>query len=93
VLTRDEVAMKPDPAGILEAMTTFKAVAERTAMVGDSWLDGTAAMRASVPFVGFRPRPGVLDERGVRYWAIVERLGELLPLLAGPWPAVTSRTA
>lgn len=91
VLTRDEVAMKPDPAGILKAMATFEAVTERTVMVGDSWLDGTAAQRAGVPFIGFRPRPGLLDERGVAYWAVVEQLGELLPLLAGPWPAAAAR--
>jgi phosphoglycolate phosphatase len=91
VLTRDEVPMKPDPAGILKAMTMFDAVAARTVMVGDSWLDGTAARRASVPFVGFRPRPGVLDERGVAYWAIIQWLGELPPLLAGQWPTAESR--
>jgi phosphoglycolate phosphatase len=93
VLTRDEVPMKPDPAGILEAMTMFETSAQRTVMVGDSWLDGTAALRAGVPFVGFRPRAGVLVERGVPYWAIVEQLAELVPLLAGPWPGAASRPA
>ena len=91
VLTRDEVQMKPDPAGILHAMSTFEASAVRTVMVGDSWLDGTAAARVPVPFIGFRPRPGVLDERGVPYWAIVEQLAELIPLLARPWPAATAQ--
>lgn len=86
VVTRDEVPMKPDPAGILHAMTTFDAPAARTVMIGDSWLDGVAAGRASVPFIGFRARPGLLDERGVAYWATVEQLGELVPLLATPWP-------
>lgn len=87
VLTRDEVPMKPEPAGILRAMATFGVGPERTVMVGDSWLDGAAALRAAVPFVGFRPRPGVLDERGVPYWAVVDALSALLPLLSGPWPA------
>jgi phosphoglycolate phosphatase len=91
VVTRDEVPMKPDPAGILHAMTTFDAPAARTVMIGDSWLDGVAAGRASVPFIGFRARPGVLDERGVAYWATVEQLAELVPLLATPWPAVDGR--
>ena len=91
ILTRDEVPMKPDPAGILKAMASFEAVAGRTVMVGDSWLDGAAAQRAAVPFIGFRPRAGLLDERGVAYWAIVEQLGELLPLLAGPWPVAAAR--
>ena len=93
VLTRDEVPMKPDPAGIVKAMSTFEAPAERTVMVGDSWLDGTAAHRAAVPFIGFRPRPGILDERGVAYWAIVEQLGELVPLLSGPWPGACGGAA
>ena len=91
VLTRDEVPMKPDPAGIVKAMTTFDATAARTVMIGDSWLDGVAAGRASVPFIGFRPRAGILDERGVAYWAIVEQLGELLPLVGGPWPSESRR--
>jgi len=89
VLTRDEVPMKPDPAGIVKAMTSFEATAGRTVMVGDSWLDGTAAHRAAVPFIGFRPRPGILDERGVAYWAVVDQLSELFPLLSGPWPTVS----
>lgn len=93
VLTRDEVPMKPDPAGIVEAMATFGAAPERTVMVGDSWMDGTAALGAGVPFIGFRPRPGLLDERSVPYWAIVERLSELAPLLAGAWPVVAQRPA
>lgn len=90
VLTRDEVPMKPDPAGIVSAMTTFSAEPSRTVMIGDSWLDGRAAHAASVPFIGFRPRAGILDERGVPYWAIVEQLGELIPLLTGPWPSGTA---
>jgi phosphoglycolate phosphatase len=93
VLTRDEVPMKPDPTGILHAMTTFDIDPSRTVMVGDSWLDGTAAQRCGVPFVGFRPRAGVLDERGVPYWAIVDELTALLPLLSGPWPITDARPA
>jgi phosphoglycolate phosphatase len=93
ILTRDEVPMKPDPAGIVKAMTTFEASAGRTVMIGDSWLDGRAAHAAGVPFIGFRPRAGVLDERGVPYWAIVEQLGDLVPLVRGPWPSAADERA
>jgi phosphoglycolate phosphatase len=78
--------MKPDPAGILRAMETFDSPPAQTVMVGDSWLDGRAAAAAGVSFIGFRPRAGILDERGVPYWTIVERLAELAPVLALPWP-------
>jgi phosphoglycolate phosphatase len=89
VLTRDEVPMKPDPAGILRAMETFDSPPARTVMVGDSFLDGRAAAAAGVAFIGFRPRAGILDERGVPYWAIVERLADLAPVLASPWPTIS----
>ncbi|MGE3273413.1 MAG: HAD family hydrolase [Chloroflexota bacterium] len=93
VLTRDEAAMKPDPAGIRIAMSTLEPPSGRSVMVGDSWMDGTAACRAGVPFIGFQPRAGVLEERGVCYWAIVQRLTELIPLLNGPWPAGAGQAA
>ncbi len=86
ILTRDEVPMKPDPAGLERARAAFSRVIGRTVMVGDSWLDGTAAQVAGVPFVAFRPRPRVLEDRGVPVWRVVDRLDEIPPLLAGPWP-------
>jgi phosphoglycolate phosphatase len=86
VLTRDEVAMKPDPEGIERARAHFDGAIGRTAVVGDSWLDGTAAQLARAPFIAFRPRPGVMEERGVPVWSVVERLDEIPTLLAGPWP-------
>lgn len=86
ILTRDEVPMKPDPTGVLRAREQLDGVAGRTVVVGDSWLDGIAAQLARVPFIAFRPRLDVLSERGVAVWALVERLDELPPLLAGPWP-------
>ena len=91
VLTRDEVPMKPDPGGILHAMATFSAPAERTVMVGDSWMDGASAARASAAFIGFRTLPTVLDERSVPYWAVVQQLSELGPVLATPWPLAAPR--
>ncbi|MCC7366833.1 MAG: HAD family hydrolase [Chloroflexi bacterium] len=86
VLTRDEAAMKPDPAGIRIAMERLAVGRDRTVMVGDSWMDGAAAARAGVQYVGFQARPTVLAERGVAYWAVVEHLTDLMPLLTGPWP-------
>jgi phosphoglycolate phosphatase len=93
ILTRDEVPMKPDPTGISRAMEQFGIGAGNTVMVGDSWLDGTAAQHCGIQFIGFRPRPGVLDERGVPYWTIVDSLTALLPIVTGTWPAADARPA
>lgn len=92
VLTRDEAAMKPDPEGILIAMRELQVGTERTVMVGDSWMDGAAAARAGVPFIGFQSRPGILEERGVRAWAVVHQLTELPPILTGPWLSENGRS-
>ena len=86
VLTRDEVAMKPDPAGIHCARAHFGDAPMRAVMVGDSWLDGAAAHRAGVPFIAFRPKPGRLEARDIPVWAVVDRLSEINSILAGPWP-------
>ena len=90
VLTRDEVPMKPDPTGVARARAELAPDGARTVVIGDSWLDGAAARGAGVPFVAFQPRPGVLEERGVPVWAVVDRLDQLPALLAGPWPAVVA---
>ena len=87
VLTRDEVPMKPDPTGIVQARAELASDGGRAVMVGDSWLDGAAARAAGVPFVAFRPRADSIEERGVPCWTVVERLEELPALLAGPWPS------
>ncbi|MFN8523047.1 MAG: HAD-IA family hydrolase [Chloroflexota bacterium] len=82
VLTRDEVPMKPDPAGIHRAVGHFGSSAAETVMIGDSWLDGAAAVDAGVPFIGFRARADVLRERGIHPWSVVQSLDELPALLA-----------
>jgi phosphoglycolate phosphatase len=88
ILTRDEVPMKPDPAGLLLARERFDGQAHRAAMVGDSWLDGSAAREAGMPFIAFRPRPGVLEERGIAVWTVVDRLDQIPAIVSGPWPTL-----
>lgn len=79
-VTRDEVpALKPDPAGIRIVME--RAFPHRAAyLVGDSWVDGQAAARAGIRFVGFGPRRAEVEARGVIPWAWVTDLRELLDL-------------
>ncbi|MBA2450134.1 MAG: HAD family hydrolase [Chloroflexi bacterium] len=88
ILTRDEVAMKPEPEGIERARAHFGPRAARTVMVGDSWLDGTAAQRAGVPFIAFRPKPEALEQRGVPVWVVVERLDQIATVVDGSWPTL-----
>ncbi|MBM3470666.1 MAG: HAD family hydrolase [Armatimonadetes bacterium] len=79
-VTRDEVpALKPDPAGIRFVME--RAGPHRTTyLVGDSWIDGQAAARAGIRFVGFGPRRTEVEARGIMPWAWITDLRELLDL-------------
>src|SRR5205823_3814009 len=78
VLARELVAaLKPAGDGV--------ALAHRTLgrgpmyVVGDSYIDGLAALRADVGarFVAFRADPADLVKRGVETWATARTLGEL----------------
>lgn len=80
IVTRDDVpVLKPDPAGI--RLVLERAGPIRSAyLVGDSWIDGLAAAEAGIRFVGFGPRRREVETRGVRPWAWITDLRELLTL-------------
>ena len=80
VITRDDASvLKPDPAGIRLILEHLGPV-HAAYLVGDSWIDGLAAERAGIRFIGFGPRRAEVEARGVRPWAWVGDLRELLPL-------------
>jgi phosphoglycolate phosphatase len=80
VVTRDDVpTLKPDPAGIRLILGRVGPV-RATYLVGDSWIDGQAAERAGIRFVGFGPRRVEVEGRGVTAWAWVTDLRDLLNL-------------
>jgi phosphoglycolate phosphatase len=54
IVTRDEMRqLKPDPDGWRVITDRFGALRDAV-VVGDSWVDGAAAMAAGVPFVAYR---------------------------------------
>lgn len=82
LLARDLVpALKPAGDGVAIAHTRLGG--GPTWVVGDSYLDGLAAERASVGarFIAFRADPDDLSARGVKSWASIRTLAELPSLL------------
>lgn len=79
ILTRDEVTMKPEPDGILQAKADLKA--EHVFHVGDSWLDGAAANRAAIPFIAFRPAPDAFAHHQIEIWKTARQLCEVPGLI------------
>jgi phosphoglycolate phosphatase len=82
VLARDLVpALKPSGLGVAQAHAALGG--GPTFVVGDSYIDGLAAHRASIGarFVAFRPNVADLEARGVAIWAQTQALAEIPALV------------
>lgn len=78
VMTRDEAkVLKPDPTGLLMLKDKYKDRVARMFFIGDNWIDGVAANRAGIPFIGFNCQ----DPRGVSMVDNVSNLPELAKLV------------
>ncbi|MBI4493176.1 MAG: HAD family hydrolase [Chloroflexi bacterium] len=81
VVTRDDVAyLKPHPDGIERARAHFGGAVQQVFMIGDSYLDGLAALRAGTEFIAFRADRDGLAARGLAPRYTIQRLDELLEL-------------
>ncbi|NLL19414.1 MAG: HAD family hydrolase [Clostridia bacterium] len=78
VMTRDEAkVLKPDPTGLLMLKDKYKDQVARMFYIGDAWIDGMAANRAGIPFIGFNCN----DPRGISMVGNVSNLPELARLV------------
>jgi phosphoglycolate phosphatase len=87
LVTRDEAALKPDPAGL--ALLREAHPATPICMVGDSWVDGVAAQAGGAAFIAYRIGPEELERRAVVPRVVIQDLRALpehLAALAGPRP-------
>jgi len=81
VVTRDEMrALKPDPDGWRVIAGHFGDHRDAV-VVGDSWVDGVAAMAAGIPFVAYRPNDADLARWKVEPVARITDLAALPDLL------------
>jgi phosphoglycolate phosphatase len=80
IVTRDDVPrLKPDAIGVRTIVARL-GPADAAYLVGDSWIDGSAAQAAGIRFVGFGPRRTEVEARGIIPWAWVTELRQLLDL-------------
>jgi phosphoglycolate phosphatase len=81
----DVLAHKPDPSGLLAAITRLGRVARDVAYVGDSTTDAETAKRAGTPFVavltGMTPREAFDSFKPL---AVINDLSQLPAAVAGP---------
>jgi HAD superfamily hydrolase (TIGR01549 family) len=75
VVSRDEAALKPDPAGLRLLETVFPE--RRIWVIGDSWVDGAAAHAGGAAFIAYGSDPAELARRGVAARVVLRDLREL----------------
>lgn len=75
LVTRDEAALKPDPAGIRLLEAAFPE--RRIWVVGDSWVDGAAAQAGGAAFIAYGADPAELARRGVAPRTVLRDLRHL----------------
>jgi phosphoglycolate phosphatase len=80
LVTRDEAALKPDPAGLrlLRAAHPGRAVW----VIGDSWIDGAAAQAGDAAFIGYGTDGAEFARRAVTPRVVLADLRELPVWLA-----------
>ena len=75
LVTRDEAALKPDPAGLRLLEAAFPE--RRIWVVGDSWVDGAAAQAGGAGFIAYGADPAELARRGVAPRTVLRDLRQL----------------
>jgi phosphoglycolate phosphatase len=63
LVTRDEAPLKPDPGGLALLEAAFPE--RRILVIGDSWVDGAAALAGGARFIAYGADPAELARRGV----------------------------
>jgi len=87
LVTRDEAALKPDPAGLALLRRAHPSVP--VCMIGDSWVDGLAAQAGGAAFIAYRIGPEEIARRALSPRVVIHDLRALpvhLAALAGPPP-------
>jgi phosphoglycolate phosphatase len=80
LVTRDDVpAMKPAADGAIETLRRL-GPARLAYIIGDSWIDGSAAAGAGARFIAYRRTADELRPHGLRPWRVIHHLAELLDI-------------
>jgi phosphoglycolate phosphatase len=82
LVTRDEARLKPDPDGLRVLRAAFPG--QPVWVIGDSWIDGAAALAGGARFVAYGADPAELARREVTADTVIGDLRQLPPWLLDP---------
>ncbi|NHJ32432.1 MAG: HAD-IA family hydrolase [Asgard group archaeon] len=84
VIAREDVSrMKPDKEGLEIIVNKLKLNPDKVIFVGDSWVDGVAAVKAKIRFVLFRKKILDSNRHNIKIWKHIRTMKELVEILDG----------
>ena len=84
VIAREDVKkMKPDKEGLEVIVQKLKLNLDKVIFVGDSWVDGVAAVNAKIRFILFNKKLLDSNKYNIKIWKHVQTMNELVELLDG----------
>jgi len=84
VIAREDVKkMKPDKEGLEVIVQKLKLNLDKVIFVGDSWVDGVAAVNAKIRFILFNEKLLDSNKYNIKIWKHVQTMNELVELLDG----------
>lgn len=91
IIGRDQMeALKPSPSGIHKVIKHFSNQVDHWVMLGDSWIDGRAALDASVNFVSYKGNEEVMMENRVIPTYSVRHFSQFIRWVEEEWQATCS---
>ncbi|MEA2071910.1 MAG: HAD-IA family hydrolase [Asgard group archaeon] len=79
IIAREDISkMKPSPEGIFHILEETKIPPKDAVFIGDSWVDGVAALKAGIRFVNLREKPLSIEKHpDLKVWKHIESFSEL----------------
>ena len=82
VIAREDVKkMKPDKEGLEVIVQKLKLNPDKVVYVGDSWVDGVAAVKAKIRFILFNKKLLDSNKYNIKIWKHVQTMNELVELI------------
>jgi phosphoglycolate phosphatase len=82
VIAREDVSkMKPDKEGLEVIVEKLKLNPDKVLFVGDSWVDGVAAVNANIRFVLFRKKILDASKYNMKIWKHIQTMKELIEII------------
>ncbi|MBK5115005.1 MAG: HAD-IA family hydrolase [Candidatus Heimdallarchaeota archaeon] len=84
VIAREDVSrMKPDKEGLEVIVKKLKLNPDKVIFVGDSWVDGVAAVNANIRFVLLRNKILDASKYNMKIWKHIQTIKELVEIIDG----------